>query len=251
MKIIDQSVRVLYPGTLEEGINELKKIEIAGRNCWRSEGKITDDSYKSFVQGLIKRGHDSPLEFGEIMFEIITSRDVLAEITRHRIASFAVESQRYVNESREDGGIKFIKPLFFKQYDPYYESGFVVGVPSEHSMFLTFKKPDRSALDNKGDGSEYYRTYDASRKWEETMLYIEDVYNNLIEMGMKNQDARKVLPNSTACTIMMKVNLRELLHMYKLRSSPAAYPEMQEMMRLLKIEVDKVLPGFLPEKESV
>ena len=230
MKIIDQSVRVLYPGTLEEGINELKKIEIAGRNCWRSEGKITDDSYKSFVQGLIKRGHDSPLEFGEIMFEIITSRDVLAEITRHRIASFAVESQRYVNESREDGGIKFIKPLFFKQYDPYYES---------------------DLYDNGYDSDEYYRTYDASRKWEKTMLYIEDVYNNLIEMGMKNQDARKVLPNSTACTIMMKVNLRELLHMYKLRSSPAAYPEMQAMMRLLKIEVDKVLPGFLPEKESV
>ena len=59
-----------------------------------------------------------------------------------------------------------------------------------------------------------------------------------------------MLPNSTACTIMMRVNLRELLHIYDLRSSPAAYPEMRELMRLMKIEVDKVLPGFLPEKEE-
>ena len=59
-----------------------------------------------------------------------------------------------------------------------------------------------------------------------------------------------MLPNSTACTIMMDVNLRELLHIYALRSSAGAYPEIRELMRLLKLEVDKVLPGFLPEKEE-
>ena len=117
MKLIDQSVKVVYPSTLEEGIAELKKIEIAGRNCWRSEGKITEDSYLPFVKSLIKRGHCSPIEFGTIMFEMTTSRDVMAELTRHRVASFAIESQRYVNESEEDGGIRFIKPLFFLPVD--------------------------------------------------------------------------------------------------------------------------------------
>ena len=48
---------------------------------------------------------------------------------------------------------------------------------------------------------------------------------------------------------MMKVNLRELLHIYGLRSSKAAYPEMRRLMELLKIETDKIMPGFLPEKE--
>ena len=161
------------------------------------------------------------MEFGDIMYGITTSRDVMAELTRHRLASFAIESQRYVNESKGEGGIKFIRPLFYKEFDPYYSYNIM---------------QDKS--------------YEASRKWDDAMELAEDAYNQLIDMGMKNQDARKVLPNSTACKIIMKVNLRELLHIYDLRSSPAAYPEMKRMMELLKIETDKVLPGFLPEKEE-
>ena len=60
MKIIDQEVEVLYPRTLEQGVDELKRIETAGRNCWRSEGRMTDGSYKPFIAGLMKRGHGSP-----------------------------------------------------------------------------------------------------------------------------------------------------------------------------------------------
>lgn len=220
MNIIDQSVQVVYPGTLAEGVQEMKRIEIAGRNCWRSEGKIGINTYRTFIDNLRKRGHESPLEFGEIMYDITTSRDVLAELSRHRIGiALAVESQRYVNESKDEGGIKFIRPLFYVPFDPYYD----YGLPNE--------------------------TYEASRLWDDAMSLAEDEYNRMITLGMKNQDARKVLPNSTACRIMMKVNLRELLHIYALRSSPAAYPEMAELMRLLKIETDKVFPGFLPEKE--
>ena len=222
MRLIDQSVEVLYPRTLEEGTDELKRIETAGRNCWRSEGRITDESYRTFIANLLKRGHESPLEFGHIMLKLVTSRDVLAEITRHRLASFAVESQRYVNESREEGGIAFIRPLFWKPINPAYDYR------------------DTQA-----------KVYEASLKWYDAMLLAEDAYNRMIDLGMRNEDARKVLPNSTATVIMMDVNLRELLHIYDLRSSSAAYPEMRELMRLLKMEVDQVLPGFLPgDKEE-
>ena len=151
------------------------------------------------------------------MLKIVTSRDVMAELTRHRVASFAIESQRYVNESRETGGIRFIRPLFFDLPDP------------------NFPETDRQ---------------ERSFVWMTAMEGAEDDYNYLIDCGAKNEDARKVLPNSTATTIMMDINLRELLHIYKLRSANSAYPEMRECMRLLKIEVDKVLPGFLPEKEE-
>ena len=219
MKIIDQSVKVLYPGSLAEGISELKRIETAGRNCWRSEGKITETSYMPFVKGLLKRGHESPLEFGEIMFEIVTSRDVMAEITRHRIASFAIQSQRYVDESAT-GDIEFIRPLFYKD------------MPDDE---------DRPYSDP---------VYYASMIWQDQMENIESSYKSMRALGIRNEDARKVLPNSTATRIMMKINLRELLHLYKLRSANSAYPEMRECMRLLKEEVDKVLPGFLPEKEE-
>lgn len=224
MRIIDQSVKVIRPRTLDEGIDRFRCIEIAGRNCWRSEEKITEDSYRRFLETLRTKGHESPMEFGDIMYEITTSRDVMAELTRHRLASFAIESQRYVNESKGEGGIKFIRPLFYKEFNPYYD----------YSM-------------HNGDNQD--KEYEASRKWDDAMELAEDAYNQLVDMGMKNQDARKVLPNSTACKIVMKVNLRELLHIYDLRSSPAAYPEMKRMMELLKIETDKVLPGFLPEKE--
>lgn len=219
MRIIDQKVTVLYPGTVAEGVNELKRIEAAGRNCWRSEGKTTCNSYRDFIQNLIKRGHESPLEFGSIMFEIVTSRDVMAEITRHRVASFAIQSQRYVDESKT-GDIEFIRPLFYKENPD---------------------NPDCAYAD---------KQFAASMIWRDQMENIEQSYKSMRALGIRNEDARKVLPNSTATRIVMKVNLRELLHIYALRSSNAAYPEMRECMRLLKIEVDKVLPGFLPEKEE-
>ena len=179
---------------------------------------MTDESYRPFIESLLKRGHESPLEFGSIMFEIVTSRDVMAELTRHRLASFCIQSQRYVDESKT-GDIEFIRPLFFKD-----EADDVMH-PSQD------------------------KNYVSSRIWRNQMMECEETYRRMREIGMRNEDARKVLPNSTATRIMMKVNFRELLHIYKLRSAPAAYPEMVELMRLLKIEVDKVLPGFLPEKE--
>ena len=180
---------------------------------------MTDESYKQFIENLRKRGHESPLEFGHITLEIVTSRDVMAEITRHRLASFAIRSQRYVDESKT-GDIEFIRPLFYKD-EP--------------------DNPDCAYSDP---------VFAASMIWQDQMENIESSYKSMRAIGLRNEDARKVLPNSTMTRIVMKVNLRELLHIYKLRSAKAAYPEMRECMRLLKEEVDKVLPGFLPEKED-
>lgn len=219
MKIIEQSVEIIYPRSLGQGVQELRDIEAAGRNCYRSGARITDESYGPFIDGLISREHMSPVEFGFIKFKIVTSRDVMAELTRHRLASFCISSQRYVDESAT-GDIEFIKPLFYKD------------------------KPDDPL--HAYDDRQFY----ATMTWLDTMENIENAYKHMREMGISNQDARKVLPNSTATTIFMACNLRELLHIYKLRSAKFAYPEMQECMRLLKIEVDKVYPGFLPDKEE-
>ena len=91
----------------------------------------------------------------------------------------------------------------------------------------------------------------ASRTWEAACRYSEIVYKDLIERyGVPPQDARKVLPNSTATVIVMQVNLRELLHIIELRNSSRAYPEMQTMMRLLIAEVEKIYPEILKKEES-
>lgn len=218
MKIISQSVKILSPTSREEAVQSLKLVEYAGRNCYRSHDKITDDSYVRFNANLMERSHHSPLEFAHVTFEIVTSRDVMAEITRHRIGvAFAIRSQRYVLDDKE-GEISFIKPDFYIE-------------------------PDENLMDAKG--------WVASRCWEGAMWDAEDRYRYLIETcGCPPQDARKVLPNSTATIIVMQCNLRELLHIIELRNSPRAYPEMQTMMKLLVAEVEKLFPEILPKKEA-
>jgi thymidylate synthase (FAD) len=94
MKGIYQSVELL---TKINQVEVLKTLELYGRNCYKSEHKITRTSYKAFVELLLKRKHMSVLEHIQLTFRLITDRGMLAEITRHRHASYSVESTRYVN----------------------------------------------------------------------------------------------------------------------------------------------------------
>lgn len=82
-------------------------MEYAGRTCYRSAQAIAPDSTPAFVARLIAREHLSPLEFAGMTVELTTSRDVMAELTRHRLSSFCVESQRFVDAG---GDIQFIRP---------------------------------------------------------------------------------------------------------------------------------------------
>ena len=66
MKLLNQSAKILKPA---DGVQALRDIEYAGRNCWRSEGRITEDSAPRFVRSLIRRGHMSPLEFADMTVE--------------------------------------------------------------------------------------------------------------------------------------------------------------------------------------
>ena len=198
MKVIDQSVRILRPKTPEAAIEGLQLVEHAGRNCYDSFNRITDESYDAFITTLMSRHHFSPLEFEDMTVEMVVGRDVMAEITRHRVASFAIRSQRYVSDDKT-GDISFVKPDFW--------------VPE----------------------TEVHNDYwHASRDWEEDMLYVERRYRRYKERyHLTNQQRRVILPNSTATNIVMKANLREWLHIFDLRSSEAAYPKMREAMQML------------------
>ena len=208
MKIISQSVKILRPKTPESAKEGLELVEYAGRNCYNSFDKISDGSYDAFITTLMNRKHYSPLEFEDMTVEMIVGRDVMAEITRHRMASFAIRSQRYVSDDK-GGDIAFVKPDFW--------------VPEE--------------CENHDDN------WCASRDWEDTMKYIETKYKNLKEFyGLKNQQRRVVLPNSTATNIVMKANLREWLHIFDLRDSEAAYPKMREVMQMLLPQASKMYP---------
>jgi thymidylate synthase ThyX len=98
MRIIKPSYEIMTPVNREE---ILKTIEIAGRTCYKSEDKITEDSASKFVKNLVNRGHEAMIEHVSLTVKFICDRGVSHEIVRHRIASFAQESTRYVSSANK------------------------------------------------------------------------------------------------------------------------------------------------------
>lgn len=90
----------------------LRKIEIAGRKCYKSEDKITYDSAQQFVKMLIERGHEAMVEHFSFSVLFVCDRGVSHELVRHRVASFAQESTRYCNYGKA-GDVVFIEPCFW------------------------------------------------------------------------------------------------------------------------------------------
>ena len=117
MKIINASYHI---ETRIDGAEILKRIEKAGRTCYKSEDRITAESAENFVLKLIEHGHESVLEHESITVRFICDRGVSHEIVRHRLASFSQESQRYV---RYNGDIEFINPHMpnAKAYEAWLE----------------------------------------------------------------------------------------------------------------------------------
>lgn len=105
MKIVPQSV------TLEAITpNAAQLIERAGRTCWKSEGKMTEDSAGPFIAMLKGKHHESVLEHASATFRVVCDRGVSHELVRHRIASYSQESTRYC---RYGDGISVVEPPFY------------------------------------------------------------------------------------------------------------------------------------------
>ena len=111
MKIIKPSIEILDDLNPEE---ILKKLELCGRVCYKSEDKITPESAIKFISNIVKRGHESVIEHFSFSVKFIVDRGVSHEIVRHRIASYSQESTRYCNYSKDgfDNQITVIEPSF-------------------------------------------------------------------------------------------------------------------------------------------
>lgn len=278
-----------------------KRIELAGRTCYKSEEKIKEDSAKKFVRAMIKSNHTAMLEHASLVFQVdsyfvwetikrcnrrylnltecyvptgynnqerrllvsgnirainesenpflleamvnagygdavygdptvatdkehdvevrvvnlidleniqreeilnhyypsfrcITDRAVTHEMVRHRPASFAQESQRYVNYEKK-GGVEFIKPY-------WYDS-------ASANEKISFK----FSLQNS-----------------------EGIYKELIEAGLKPQEARGVLPNATKTEIVMTAPMYEWQHFLNLRyfgTTGAPHPDIKNIAKYI------------------
>ena len=120
MKIVEPKYEILTDIS-EGGIKELQQIERVARVCYKSEDKITPDgeSAKKLVGFLVKQGHEAMLEHSQLSVLFTCDRGVANELVRHRIASFAQESTRYCNYSKEKfgGELSFIRPYYIDVTD--------------------------------------------------------------------------------------------------------------------------------------
>lgn len=191
----------------------LKLIEAAGRTCYKSEDKITGDSAEKFVKMVIKRGHHSVIEHVNMSVRFICDRGVTHEIVRHRLAAYSQESTRYCDYKE---GVTFIIPPWCKD----------LGV-SEY----TYKNLNPT-----------YILCKPSQIWLEAMLNAERDYIELLGLGWSPQQARSILPNALKTEIVMTANVREWMHVLKLRCSKAAHPQIRELMIPLLEEMKTLVP---------
>jgi thymidylate synthase (FAD) len=211
MKIVEQSFEILSPATVGSGdylteafVREARLIEKAGRTAYKSEDRITRDSYDKFIRGLIKRGHEAVIEFGSMTVKFITDRGVSHEIVRHRMCSFVQESTRYCNYDEDQFGRE-----------------------------LTVVKP--STWDSWTDSQRDW--------WKGSLEYAELNYLEMVQDDMEPQQARSVLPNSLKTEIVVRANFREWRHIFSLRAiSKAAHPDMRSLMIPLYKECSHLLP---------
>ena len=157
-----------------------------------------------YLQRLVDMGHLSPIEHCSFSFGIEgVSRSLLAQITRHRIASFSVQSQRYVSQQRAQGCFSYVLP-------PAIAALGEEAVKEFHEQMMTIQ-----------------RWYNG---WHEKLGSGEG----------SNEDARFVLPNACETRMVMTMNARELLHFFRLRCCNRAQWEIRalawEMLRLCEKE---------------
>ena len=215
-----------------DGVKIMKRLERACRTCYRSEDTISDTSYKTLLKNCINRGHESILEHEKISIRMICDIGVYKDLTRHRIASFSIESTRYCNYGRDkfDNQIKFIKPVFYTD----------------------------TWIDRNYEGSTMTEDEHKSMLWYRCMEDIEESYLNMTKIGCKPDELRMLLPHSTAAEVNMTANIREWKHILSLRCTNHAHPAIQQILIPLLLKFKEDMPeifdsvdyntNFNPEK---
>ena len=197
-----------------EGHKILKHIEKIARTCYKSEDLINNESAEKMIKKLIKMNHLAMIEHASVSVLFTCDRGVTHEIVRHRVASYAQESTRYVNYSKDKFG---------------NEIGYI---DIAGGIALDTKMKDLPV-----------ETIDAIiSEWNQACIDAEKHYMKMLELGATPQIARSVLNNSTKSDINVTMNLREWRHFFELRCDSPAHPQMRELVIPLLKEMSEVIP---------
>ena len=196
-QIVAMSAKLCYsPSCIEEIIDEVE---------------YNPRKYITLIEKLLKIGHLTPFEHVTFTFAIEgVSRSMLAQITRHRIASFSVQSQRYVGET----SFKNKNECFDYIIPPAIEKLGTEAVDEFCEQMKTIQK-----------------WYD---KWVEKLGGSRSAY----------EDARFVLPNAVATKLFMTMNARELMHFFNLRCCNRAQWEIRSVANKMLSLVKKIAPNL-------
>ena len=204
-----------------------KTVACAAKLCYAAadidtvyEG-LTEEKTASFLEMLNSIGHESPIEHASFTFGIQgVSRSLLAQITRHRIASFSVQSQRYVKEN----AFEFVLP-------PEIEA-----IPEAKEEFLRAMEEDQKHYEN--------LTALLKEKHKRELLAQGEDEKSANRKAEKKaiEDARFVLPNACATKMICTMNARSLLNFFTHRCCNRAQWEIRALAVEMLKEVKAVAP---------
>ncbi len=162
---------------------------------------LTDEKVANFLERLSNLGHASPLEHASFTFGIEgVSRSFLAQISRHRIASFSVQSQRYVDMDNADHVVP----------KEIYDAGY--------SAVRLYEESVKNSFNNYNELKE-----------ELTKKYIAEGMKESPAKKKAQEDARYLLPEACCTRMIVTMNARELNHFFNLRCCNRASREIREV----------------------
>ncbi len=182
---------------------------------------LTPEKTESFLKLLFSLGHESPVEHASFTFGIEgVSRTLLAQLTRHRIASYSVQSQRYVS----------------KTDFPYITPPEIEAIPEAKAEFL-------AAMEE--DARHYENLRQILKKHHFERLVSEGKDEKEAEKAaekLANEDARFVLPNACDTRIIMTMNVRSLYNFFSVRCCNRAQWEIRELATKMLALVKEAAP---------
>jgi len=168
--------------------------------------RVETTDQQKFVARVMERGHLSVTEHASFTFAVEgVSRALLAQLTRHRIASFSVQSQRYVSMA---DGFDYVIPPSISALGQEEEREFIRQMETMHAWYCA---------------------------WQEKLGGAKEA---------SNEDARFVLPNAAATRLLVTMNARELMHFFELRCCNRAQWEIRRMAWLMLRECRKAAPAL-------
>ena len=206
-------------------------VAAAAKTCYSSDSlgelfeNMDDVTATDYVDMLAQIGHESPIEHASFTFGVEgVSRSLLAQLTRHRIASFSVRSQRYVSERRFD----------------YVVPPEIAAVPEALTLFEELMERDQEVYNKLCRLlTDRYAAELTAREPDALSPENPEAKQTRLKLRRRAQeDARYVLPNACDTQLIMTMNARELRHFFRIRCCMRAQWEIramaEEMLRLAR-----------------